>query len=576
MTAEALEGATFQLWKNGAKVGDPKRSDSNGKVMFEDLAWGTYQVQEVTAPDGYGLSDPATQTAVIDESDYICDKDDRVDPSSLGALTNNNYNNEHGQKPGSGHGDWNVSCSGGVVELTFANPPIDIPSLDKTADPTDGTAVETGSTIAYTIKVRNDGALPLTGQKLVDTLPTGVTLDVATVTPAGDTSVAGQITWTFDLGAFSEKLFTYKVTVTAGSAPLLNTANWRELEDSTTHPVKTISAVTTSFCVKDAPYYSLAVNAQNLTNANDTVTVRWYQANAQGQPVDAQGNPTTDPTKYVAAFDPAIGTPAGNYVDTYNLTNGVLDKPQLLWKGAQVDANGNATVWPGWTQPSPGVWQQVPSGGVRPGMFAVVSVNPTTQTSAIYPPAAAPCANPPGVPTLDKTANPTEGTAVSAGQLITYTVKVTNTGGSTFTGPLVDTLPTGFTADAASVTASGGTLSGNTITWQVSVGAGLSTTYSYSGTVTAAAVGSVVNTVVLTVPGKGTISDTTTHPVAVVADIEDEVVAPAEDEEVVAGDEDEDLAATGANNVGTIVGAALLALLAGGLMVTFGRRRREE
>ena len=89
---------------------------------------------------------------------------------------------------------------------------------------------------------------------------------------------------------------------------------------------------------------------------------------------------------------------------------------------------------------------------------------------------------------------------------------------------------------------------------------------------TTAAVGNVVNTVVLTTPDKGTISDSTTHPVAVVAGVEE--VVP--DEEVVAAEEDEDLAATGANNVGNLVGAALLAMLAGGLMVTFGRRRRDE
>ena len=59
---------------------------------------------------------------------------------------------------------------------------------------------------------------------------------------------------------------------------------------------------------------------------------------------------------------------------------------------------------------------------------------------------------------------------------------------------------------------------------------------------------------------------------AIVAELEDEDVA----EEVVAAEEDEDLADTGAGNVGNLVGAALLALLAGGLMITFGRRRREE
>ena len=38
----------------------------------------------------------------------------------------------------------------------------------------------------------------------------------------------------------------------------------------------------------------------------------------------------------------------------------------------------------------------------------------------------------------------------------------------------------------------------------------------------------------------------------------------------------EEIAATGANGVGPIAGGGLLSLLAGGLMVVFGRRRASE
>ena len=100
--------------------------------------------------------------------------------------------------------------------MNRVNNRIDIPKLDKFSVPAEGTAVEAGNTIAYTIEVKNDGALPLTDQTLLDILPTGVALDTASVTPAGDTSVAGQITWKFDLVAYSAKTFTYTVTVTAG------------------------------------------------------------------------------------------------------------------------------------------------------------------------------------------------------------------------------------------------------------------------------------------------------------------------------------------------------------------------
>ena len=67
---------------------------------------------------------------------------------------------------------------------------------------------------------------------------------------------------------------------------------------------------------------------------------------------------------------------------------------------------------------------------------------------------------------------------------------------------------------------------------------------------------------VLTTP-TGPMSDSTTHPIAPVAPIEDEVVAGTED-----------LSKTGTDHVAPVVTAALLALLAGGLLVVFGRRRR--
>jgi hypothetical protein len=70
----------------------------------------------------------------------------------------------------------------------------------------------------------------------------------------------------------------------------------RNLSDRTEHPVKAINAVVTSFCVEDAPYYSLTISADNgALLSSQTATVRWYQANDLGQPIDAQGNPTTDP-----------------------------------------------------------------------------------------------------------------------------------------------------------------------------------------------------------------------------------------------------------------------------------------
>jgi hypothetical protein len=85
--------------------------------------------------------------------------------------------------------------------------------------------------------------------------------------------------------------------------------------------------------------------------------------------------------------------------------------------------------------------------------------------------------------------------------------------------------------------------------------------------VTDAAAGDLVNVVVLTTPA-GPLTDQTTHPVFVVDEIEE---VEEVEEEVVAGEE---IADTGADNVGTLVATAILAMVLGGLMVTFDRRRR--
>jgi len=135
-----------------------------------------------------------------------------------------------------------------------------------------------------------------------------------------------------------------------------------------------------------------------------------------------------------------------------------------------------------------------------------------------------------------------------------------------------------------------GTSSGSTITWQVSLSPGESRTLTYQATVStdASLVGTtLVNTV--TVAG---LSDTTTHGVGTGSGSVEEIVEPDEpdaDETDEAESEDVEpsveelvivsepstgqVARIGAD-VGGLVTAALLAMLPGGLMVTFERRRR--
>jgi uncharacterized repeat protein (TIGR01451 family) len=617
----------------GEEIGLPQTTGDDGIATWDDLAWGKYLVQETKAPTGYALSDPAIRSVVINSDTFATS----VEPVTFAVEAVNvagNYATVTGHEPFSpeankvsywckeGPGikfddevsgkmtyaltqDYDLvvvkAGSGDTANTLFANPTAgqivwaDFNPGDPEFGPGEGDKEISHIILCGTADEPGDGEVSLIfanprlpgSIEVIKKDDAGAPLAGVTFELFADANGNGKVEPKESLG---QKTTTATGSLTWGSLEWRDDykvlevswpTNYAPGDDLVTGPYTinqdvlsvtvnrvnyrlAITADVTSFCIKDAPYYSLKVTPLNGKYfSSQEATVRWYQANAQGQPIDAQGNPTTDPAKYVPAYDPAKGPGKGDYVDTYTLKDGALNLENVLWKGAAVDANGSATAWPGWTQPSPGVWVQVNSGGVRPGMFAVVSVNPTATTAAVYPPAASPCANPPGVPKLDKFADPTEGTEVAIGETIDYSVKVTNTGGSTFTGQMVDTLPAGFTVTGA--ISDGGVLTGNTITWQVTLEAQASKTFTYSGTVDDTAFGDLINTVVLTTPA-GPISDSTVHPVAVVEAIEDEVVAS----------EEEELADTGAGNIGDFVGAALLAMLAGGLMVTFGRRRRNQ
>jgi LPXTG-motif cell wall-anchored protein len=77
-TGEALAGAIFQAYRDvdgsgtvtpaDARVGDPRVSNLDGMVVWSRLGFGRYLVEEVAAPEGYGLADNAVQSVVVDRS----------------------------------------------------------------------------------------------------------------------------------------------------------------------------------------------------------------------------------------------------------------------------------------------------------------------------------------------------------------------------------------------------------------------------------------------------------------------------------------------------------------------------
>ncbi len=59
-TESNLEGAVFAIEGTDKTA----TSDSQGKVLFTDMPWGTYKIREVSAPDGYEVSDESVSTVL--------------------------------------------------------------------------------------------------------------------------------------------------------------------------------------------------------------------------------------------------------------------------------------------------------------------------------------------------------------------------------------------------------------------------------------------------------------------------------------------------------------------------------
>lgn len=75
---------------------------------------------------------------------------------------------------------------------------------------------------------------------------------------------------------------------------------------------------------------------------------------------------------------------------------------QTLWPGASVDAEGNATGWPGWEQLEDGTWQETTGNfaWTRDTSSATFVVNPELAIDLTYPDATPECSDPDDNPTL--------------------------------------------------------------------------------------------------------------------------------------------------------------------------------
>ena len=131
-------------------------------------------------------------------------------------------------------------------------------------------------------------------------------------------------------------------------------------------------------------------------------------------------------------------------------TEGTPITGQQLWPGAAVDALGEPTDWPGWTELPDGSWildPLAPFYDLRLTSVIEFRVNPTISTVVDYPPASEECG--PYNPDVDlrvlKTHDDVEGDAVAEGDVIDYRFTITNDGTSPATGvTFSDELPEGL------------------------------------------------------------------------------------------------------------------------------------
>lgn len=110
----------------------------------------------------------------------------------------------------------------------------------KTSSPASGSLVAPGSSIAYTVTVKNTGTETLTDKKVVDTLPgfvsvSGTPSDSGVVSPNGRT-----ITWTVTLASGASKTLTYTGLVSANApadTSLVNEVTFLGQRSTTAHTV---------------------------------------------------------------------------------------------------------------------------------------------------------------------------------------------------------------------------------------------------------------------------------------------------------------------------------------------------
>jgi len=366
-------------------------------------------------------------------------------------------------------------------------------SVARTTDPDGNGRLSAGDAITYALEVRNTGTTQVTGVSVTDAMLGAVTCPATTLAPGASTTctaAAHKVT----AGEVAAKAVTNTASVTATPPSLVGGGAAVTAEGTSTIPI-TDAAITltkTHTAVVDA-------NGSGRTDAGDTVTFSLSVTNAG-----------TTPLRNVVASDPLLGATdlscvPGTLDPGESNTCQVQPKPYTLTQ-ADIDAGTVVNTATATGAPS--------DGGTAPTSTAVDTVNLGTLATGLTL-----VKSSGGIADIDGN-NGAEGLA-DAGDQITYTFDLTNTGATTLVAPTV-TDPTiqaeafrcgdGLLAPGATTTCSR-----NYIVSQADINAGGVTNTATAAATSATATGPVVTSS----------ESTVTTPITVLAALTLDKIGPA-------------------------------------------------
>jgi uncharacterized repeat protein (TIGR01451 family) len=234
--------------------------------------------------------------------------------------------------------------------------------------------IQVGQAETCTIVVTNtsSGDSPdLENGTIIDTL-TGDLLD-----PANTAIVDSDCAETLPVGG-SCTIHTTRVVLASDPSPLANTVTVHY--NPVGFPNDITASATASVTIEATPFEFVAVNP---VCVSDVPFIS----------IEFQSHPELDGHVGTLSFFDINNV----FIESRSLTFQSNTTVNVIYPGATMDAEGNATDWPGWILNADGFWVTDPTDAIwRDGLNLVYTVNPTATAFVAYPPSTSACASPTG------------------------------------------------------------------------------------------------------------------------------------------------------------------------------------